>query len=223
MKTRIVLLEDHAVVRRALAELLVRDKTLSVVGEAGSTRALALLEVEYDLLICDLGLPGPDGITAIAATRRRWPERRILVLTMYDDAFRAATALAAGADGFAVKLDDEAQLFQAVHTVLGGRRWISPLVDAGAVERLLSRRRGGVVADGPLAALSERERQVFDLMIRGYSCLEIGRQLFISPRTADTHRSHIFEKLDVHSTAALVRFAARFGLIAEDARRTCAG
>ncbi len=223
MKTRIVLLEDHAVVRHALGALIERDKTLAVVGEAASTRALSLLEAEFDLLITDLALPGPDGVTAIAETHRRWPERRILVLTMYDDAFRAATALAAGANGFAVKLDDEEQLFSAIRTVMAGRRWISPLVDAGAVDRLLSHRRGTVVADGPLATLSERERQVFDLMIRGYSCLEIGRQLFISPRTADTHRSHIFEKLGVHSTAELVRFAARFGLIAEDARRTCAG
>lgn len=223
MKTRIVLLEDHAVVRHALAALLERDKTLAVVGEAASTRALSLLEAEFDLLITDLALPGPDGMTAIAETHRRWPNRRILVLTMYDDAFRAATALAAGAHGFAVKLDDEAQLNQAIHTVMSGRRWLSPLVDAAAVDRLLSHRRGTVVADGPLATLSERERQVFGLMIRGYSCLEIGQQLFISPRTADTHRSHIFEKLNVHSTAELVRFAARFGLIAEDAPRTSTG
>jgi len=223
MKTRIVLLEDHSVVRRALAELLARDKSLVVVGEAGSARALSLLDVEFDLLISDLALPGPDGVSAVAETRRRWPERRILVLTMYDDAFRAAAALAAGADGFAVKLDEEAQLFEAVHAVLAGRRWISPLIDVGAVDRLLAHRRGAVLADGPLATLSQRERQVFDLMIRGYSCADIGRQLFISPRTADTHRSHIFEKLSVHSTADLVRFAARFGLIAEDARRTLAG
>src|SRR6185503_7520702 len=94
---------------------------------------------------------------------------------------------------------------------------------AAAVDRLLAHRRGAIVAEGPLATLSERERQVFDLLIRGYSCVDIGRQLFISPRTADTHRSHIFEKLDVHSAAELVRFAARFGLIVEDARRTLAG
>ena len=223
MKTRVVLLEDHTVIRHALVALLERDKTLAVVGEAASTRALSLLDVEFDLLITDLALPGPDGNTAIAETHRKWPERRILVLTMYDDAFRAATALAAGAHGFAVKLDDEVQLLQAIHTVMSGRRWLSPLVDVAAVERLLAHRRGTVVAEGPLATLSERERQVFDLMIRGYSCVDIGHQLFISPRTADTHRSHIFEKLGVHSTAELVRFAARFGLIAEDARRTLAG
>src|SRR5262245_31532638 len=105
MKTRIVLLEDHVVVRRALRGLVERDKELRVVGEAGSARELLLLECEYDLLICDLGLPGPGGISAIAEVRRRFPKRRILVLTMYDDNFRAAEALAAGADGYAVKLD----------------------------------------------------------------------------------------------------------------------
>jgi two-component system response regulator NreC len=223
MKTRIVLLEDHVVVRRALAELLRRDKELEIVGEASSARELSLLEDPFDLLISDLCLPGPDGLSAITEVRRRWPQRRILVLTMYDDAFRAAAAFAAGADGFAVKLDDDGTLLQAVHAVVEGRRWLSPLVAGAAVDRLLLRTRGGVVADGPLAPLSHREREVFDLMIRGYSCPEIGRQLFISPRTADTHRSHIFEKLSVHSIAELVRFAARFGLIAPDARQTSVG
>jgi two-component system response regulator NreC len=223
MKTRIVLLEDHVVVRRALADLLGHDKNLAVVGEAGSARELTLLEVPYDLLITDLGLPGPGGVSAIAETRRRWSDRRILVLTMYDDPFRVAAASAAGADGFAVKLDDEATLLNAVQTVMSGRRFLSPLIDSMAVDRLLARSRAGVVADGPLAPLSQREREVFDLMIRGYSCAEIGTQLFISPRTADTHRSHIFEKLRVHSTAELVRLAARFGLIAEDARQMSGG
>jgi two-component system, NarL family, response regulator NreC len=216
MKTRIVLLEDHVVVRRALAALLSRDKTLQVVGEAGSVRELSLITDPYDLLITDLGLPGPSGLSAVAETRRRFPERRILVLTMYDDAIRAADSFAAGADGFAVKLEDEARLLQAVHTVVGGRRWLSSLVDAAAVERLLSRSQARVVVAGPLSPLSLREREVFDLMIRGYSCSEIGRQLFISPRTADTHRTHIFEKLSVHSAAELVRFAARFGLLSEE-------
>jgi DNA-binding NarL/FixJ family response regulator len=223
MKTRIVLVEDHRVVRRALAELLTRDPALTIVGEAGSARELSLIDVPFDLLITDLCLPGPDGLSAIGETRRRWPTRRILVLTMYDDAFRAATAFAAGADGFAVKLDDEGGLLAAVHAVRDGRRWLSPLVDGAAVERLLLLRRGGVVADGPLAPLSQREREVFDLLIRGYSCSQIGHQLFISPRTADTHRSHIFEKLGVHSSAELVRFAARFDLIAEDARQSNGG
>ncbi len=223
MKTRIVLLEDHVVVRRALGALIERDKTLMVVGEAGSARELFLLEAPFDLLISDLGLPGAGGLYAIAEARRRWPERRVLVLTMYDDAFRAADALAAGADGFAVKLEDEAHLLQAIHCVIAGRRWLSPLVDGTAVDRLLSHRRARVIASGPLAPLSLREREVFDLMIRGYSCGEIGRQLFISARTADTHRSHIFEKLGVHSAAELVHFAARLGLIAADAHPTYGG
>jgi DNA-binding NarL/FixJ family response regulator len=216
MKTRIVLLEDHVVVRRALAALLSRDRRLQVVGEVGSTRELALLEEPFDLLVADLGLPGPGGLHAIAETRRRWPERRILVLTMYDDAIRAADAFAAGADGFAVKLEDEARLLQAVTSVLAGGRWLSARVDAAAVEELLARRHCRAVTGGPLGPLSLREREIFDLLIRGYTCNEIGSMLFISPRTADTHRTHIFEKLRVHSAAELVRFAARFGLLAEE-------
>jgi two-component system response regulator NreC len=216
MKTRLVLLEDHVMVRRALAALLVRDKSLCIVAEAGSARELSLLDVPFDLLLCDLSLPGPGGLHAIAETRRRWPERRILVLTMYDDPLRAADALAAGANGFAVKLDDDTQLLQAVHTVLDGHRWLSPLIDAAAVDELLRRRQAHVVTTGPLGPLSLREREVFDLLIRGYCCTEIGGLLFISPRTVDTHRTNIFAKLNVHSIAELVRFAARFSLLDAD-------
>lgn len=215
MSTNIVLLEDHVVVRRAVAALLERAADLKVVGEAGSMRELLLLECEYDLLICDLGLPGPSGISAIAEVRRRWPKRRILVLTMYTDNFRAAEAFAAGADGYAVKLDDEVTLVEAVQAVMAGQRYLSPRLDRKAIDELLDTIRTRVVGAGPLAILSMREREIFDLMIRGYSCQDIGRLLFISPRTADTHRSHIFEKLGIHSVAELVRFAARFGLLDE--------
>jgi two-component system response regulator NreC len=218
MKTRVVLLEDHVLVRRAVGALLERDKELRIVGEAGSARELLLLDVEYDLLISDLNLPGPSGISAIAEVRRRWPKRRILVLTMYNENFRAAEAFAAGADGYAVKFEDENNLVEAVHQVLAGQRYVSPLLDRSVIDRMLERSRARVVASGPLGPLSMREREIFDLMIRGYSCQQIGELLFISPRTADTHRSHIFEKLGVHSVAELVRFAARFGLLGDDQR-----
>jgi two-component system, NarL family, response regulator NreC len=223
MKTRIALLEDHVVVRRALRGLIERDKDLRVVGEAGSARELLLIDAEYDLLISDIGLPGPNGVSAVAEVKRRWPKRRVLVLTMYDDTFRAAEALAAGADGYAVKTEDDNALVEAIHIVASGQRWISPLVDRAEIDRLLERRRARVVATGPLAPLSMREREIFDLMIRGYSCQDIGALLFISPRTADTHRSHIFEKLGVHSVAELVRYAARFGLLGPPEDRRALG
>lgn len=215
MSTDIVLLEDHAVVRCAIAALLERTADLKVVGEAGCMRELLLLECEYDLLITDLGMPGPSGISAIAEVRRRWPKRRILVLTTYTDTFRAAEALAAGADGYALKLEAEEAILEAVKTVMAGQPYISPQLDRKAVDELLDTIRTRVVGAGPLAILSMREREIFDLMIRGYSCQDIGHLLFISPRTADTHRSHIFEKLGIHSVAELVRFAARFGLLDE--------
>src|SRR3954452_2577546 len=123
MKTRLLLLEDHVMMRQALAAMLTRDKAIAVVGEAGSTRELSLLEADFDVLVCDLGLPGPSGLHAITETRRRWPSRRILVLTALVDAARAADAFAAGADGFAVKLEDESRLFEAVHAVAAGKRW----------------------------------------------------------------------------------------------------
>jgi DNA-binding NarL/FixJ family response regulator len=202
--------------RQALAALLVRDKSISIVGEAGSARELSLLDVEYDVLLCDLGLPGPSGLHAITESRRRWPARRILVLTGIVDVARAADAFAAGADGYACKLEDEERLLQAINAVAAGKRWLSPTIDATAVDELLRRRRARVVTVGPLGALSLREREIFDLLVRGYSCQKIGEALFISPRTADTHRTNIFAKLELHSIADLVRFAAREGLLREE-------
>jgi DNA-binding NarL/FixJ family response regulator len=221
MLTRIALLEDHLLVRRALKALLEHGHERHVVIEASTVRALLTSDVDYDLLICDLSLPGPSGLGAIGEVRRRWPRRRILVLTMYDEPFRAAEAIAAGADGYALKLDDAPQLEEALREVVAGNRWLSPALDHGAVDRLLERRGGRAVAAGPLAPLSPREREVFDLLVRGHSCAEVGAMLFISPRTADTHRSHIFDKLGVHSVAELTRFAARFGLIGGSVE-TCA-
>ena len=215
MKTRIALLEDHVLVRRAVATLLEHKGELEVVAEVGTAREMLLCEMEFELLITGLNLPGPSGFTAIVEARRRWPKRRILVLTMYIDPFRAAEALAAGADGYAVKNDDEAALLEAVRLVQAGERYLSPRLDHDAVLQLLGNRRARVLAAGPLAPLSMREREVFDLLVRGYSCQQIAELLFISPRTADTHRTHIFGKLGVHSVAALVRFGARFNLIGE--------
>jgi DNA-binding NarL/FixJ family response regulator len=213
MSVRIVLLDDHVVVREAMTGLL-EDAEYRIVAQAGSVRelTLALAATEFDLLITDLSLPGPNGISAISEVRRTRADRRVLVLTMYADAFRAAEAFAAGADGYAVKVEPTASILTAIREVMAGRRYLSPLVDSDAVAQLVNGR-ANVLAAGPLAPLSPREREIFDLLVRGHSCNDIARLLFISARTADTHRSHIFDKLGVHSTAELVRFAARFGLL----------
>jgi DNA-binding NarL/FixJ family response regulator len=220
--TRIVLLEDHVVVRRALAALLEAQDDLRVVGEAGSARELALVteSLEFDLLIVDLALPGPSGLSTIVELRRRVPAPHVLVLTMYADEFRAAESFASGADGYAVKVEAPEAIVGAVRAVLAGKRYLSPLIDLEAVEQLLYRCKDRMVVDGPLAPLSRREREIFDLMIRGHSCRQIGAMLFISPRTVDTHRARIFGKLRVHSQAELLRFAVRFGMLGDDMHST---
>ena len=213
MKKRIVLLEEHVFLRRAVASLLEHKGELEVVAEAGTVRELLLCETEFDLLITGLNLPGPSGVTAIAETRRRWPARRILVLTMFTDAIRAAQALAAGADGYVLKSDDEATIVEGVRQVLSGERYLSPRLDRQAVLGLLDKRRTHLVSAGPLAPLSAREREVFDLLVRGYSSQQVATHLSISPRTAETHRTNLMRKLALQSQTDLVRFAIRRGLI----------
>jgi DNA-binding NarL/FixJ family response regulator len=223
MGIRIVLLEDHVVLREAFASMLDEESDLKVVGQAGTARELSLLlatPLVADVMLADLSLPGPSGLSAIRETRRTRPGMRILALSMYTDSVRVAEAISAGADGYAVKLEDVKSIVTALRDVLAGRRYLSPLVDAATVERLLAR--DGVAADGhgPLAFLSRREREVFDLVVRGHTNHQIAKLLFISARTADTHRQHIFKKLGVHNTVDLVRLAVRHGLLIEDAVTT---
>ena len=216
MKNRIVLLEAHVFVRHAVASLLERQGELEVVAEAGMLHELLECETEFQLLVTGLSLPGSGGIAAIAAARRRWPQRRILVRTRYVDPLRAAEALAAGADGYVVKSDDEETILEAVRAVLAGERFVSPQLDRDALAKLLQEPRGHKSAGGPLALLSSREREVFDLLVRGHSSRQTAHLLLIGQRTVETHRAHIYAKLDVHSAAALVRFGVRSGLIGDD-------
>jgi len=212
---RIVLVDDHALFRASLKTLLAAEPALEVVGEAGDAReAYRVVEsLKPDLVLLDIGLPGVNGVSTTRELTRRDPRCKILVLTQHSSEDFVAQALSAGALGYALKHQTPREIIDAIHAVARGERYLSPRLERGAVDQLLrlkQRSRGG---EGPTDALSVREREIFDLLVRGYSNGDIGAQLCISVKTVETHSAHVLKKLGAHSMVELLRFAARHGLL----------
>jgi two-component system, NarL family, response regulator NreC len=212
---RVVLVDDHEIFRDGLRTIIESRPGARVVGEASSVReATALLEtLAFDLLILDLTMPGSNGIALLREMRRRHAPQRVLVLSMHGAADIAAEALAAGASGFALKSDSRLALLDAVDQVMRGERFVAASLPVDAIERFLEAQPSAFAAAGPLAVLSAREREVFDLLVRGYDSDAVAVELCISRRTVDTHRTHVFLKLGVHTFAELLRFGFRNRLL----------
>jgi DNA-binding NarL/FixJ family response regulator len=202
---RIVLADDHALVRRGLAALLRTDGRFAVTGEAGDGEsALALVAIEpADLLILDISMPRMDGLETLRRVRTLPTRPKVLMLSMYDEVHFIAQALKEGADGYLLKdaLDDE--LFLAIESVLRGRRYLSRAINADRVQSVTQRP----------APLTTREREVLRLVAAGHTTQEVAELLHISPHTATRHRANLMQKLAVHNQVELVRVAAQRGLI----------
>jgi DNA-binding NarL/FixJ family response regulator len=204
----VILVDDHPITRHALRTLLpVLVPDLCVVGEAESSRdAVALVEkVVPDLVVLDLAMPGSNGVAAIRELRRRDVKCRILVYSALSQPAVVVDALSAGADGYVLKTASLEELVSAIADTQRGSRYVS-----SSLRDLVEAPEGD---EAGLAALSPREREVFDLILQGRSNVELARQLFISTKTVETHRARINRKLGVHSTAELIRFAAVTGLV----------
>jgi len=209
--TRIGLIDDHAIFREGLRAVLSREPDLEVVGEAESwNEAVQLAErVGLDVALVDLVLPGLSGVSVTHALHRMQPNCRVLGLSMLDEPSRVAEMLGAGATGFALKSQPPAEIVEAIRTVRDHIRYLSPRVSHDQID--------AIARDvlWPFDRLSRREREVFDLLIAGKSSPDIAKVLVISPRTVETHRQRVMEKLGVGSIVELVRLAARHGLLGE--------
>ncbi|HEY2510382.1 MAG TPA: response regulator transcription factor [Polyangiaceae bacterium] len=210
MPIRIILLDDHPLFRGGLRAVLEAHPDVLVLGEAADARAaLALLdEKRPDVAVADVSLPSTSGIDFTREVHRRSPETRVLVLTMHAKPELASEAFEAGAKGYALKSEDPATIVDAVRTVARGELYLSPSIPRSAID-------GRRSSESPLADLSPREREIFALVVRGLSNENIARELDISVKTVQTHRAKINQKLRLHSTGDLVRFAALRGLISE--------
>ena len=208
MSTSVVLADDHPVVRQGVKMLLEREK-FDVVGEASDGfEAIALAQqLRPDVVVLDLVMPTLNGLGAVDEIRKASPRSKMLLLTMYTDEHYVLEALHAGVNGYVSKAEAPEHLLQAIRELCAGGVYLSPSVSGAVVQAYLSK------TDVPRDPLTSRERQVLQLIAEGKTTKEIAVILGVSVKTAESHRSKLMEKLDIHSTAGLVRYAIRRGLV----------
>jgi DNA-binding NarL/FixJ family response regulator len=208
-KIRILLADDHAVVRQGFGRILAAQSDLEVIGEAGNGReAVDLAEqLKPDVVVMDVSMPELNGIEATRRLMKAAPRTRVLALSMHKDSVYVREILRAGAQGFLLKDANDLDLLAAVRAVGQGQGYISPSVS----EAVLSDYRKHVT--DPIDLLTSREREVLQLIAEGKTNKEIAAALNLSVYTVDAHRGRIMEKLNLHSTGEIVRFAMRNGLI----------
>ena len=207
-KTQIMLVEDHPLFRRGLAVTLAREPDLEIAAEAATAaQAIELAQtLDVDVAVVDLLMPTRSGLSLTSELHELRPTCKILGLSVIDDPIVIADMLRAGAAGHALKTQPSTEIIDAIRQVSSGIRYLAPSISHDAVNANLN-------ANGsrPLERLTRREREVFELLIRGYSNDEIATNLFISRRTVETHRQRITRKLSAHSIPELQRLAARYG------------
>ena len=213
-KLRIVLGDDHTLVRHGLRKILEEKPDWEVVAEAGDGREAVrhALAFHPDVVVLDIGMPLLNGIESTRQIVRRLPDVRVLILSMHSDEAYITQALQAGAKGYLLKDSADTDLIRGVSDVAAGRSFFSPAVAKVMLDEYVRHLSEKGVVDR-YDALSEREREIFQLIAEGHSNKDIAAVLSISPATVETHRAHIFQKLDLHNTAEVVLYAVRRGII----------
>ena len=211
-KIRVLLADDHQIVRQGLREMLEKESDLVVVGEAAEGREAlrAAHELHPNVVVMDIGMPGLNGIEAARQLANTQPEIKVIGLSIHTERQFATEMLRAGAKAYLPKEDAFEELVRAIRAVIGGRVYLSPRVAGGVVDDCLGVDSGGRA--NAFAQLSPREREVLQLMAEGRATKEIAGDLSLSVKTVETHRRQIMEKLNLFSVAELTKYAIREGL-----------
>ena len=211
--TRIVIADDHAIVREGLKRIVAEDSQLEVVDEAADgTQVMRIVrDREFEVLVLDLSMPGRSGMELIKLVKAERPKLRILVLSMHQELQYAVRAIKSGASGYLTKESAPAQLVQAIHKIAGGGAYISAEV---AEQLALGAMPCGQTA-APHESLSDREFEVFRLLVAGSSVTDIASRLKVSVKTVSTHKANLMQKLGLANQSELVRYALRHGLADE--------
>lgn len=210
---KIVLADDHLLVRQGLRALLAGESDFSIVAEAADgLETLALVEEwQPDVLIIDLMMPRLAGLEVTRQVSQRWPRIRVVILSMHANEAYVLEALRNGAAAYVLKESGITDLVQAVHTVTTGQYYLSPPLSERAIEAYLQKAKATPL--DPYETLTTREREVLLLVAEGYSSNEIGARLSISARTVESHRTNLMRKLDLRTQADLIRYALQRGIL----------
>jgi DNA-binding NarL/FixJ family response regulator len=207
---RIVIVDDHPLFRKGLEQLIHSDSTFAVCGEAGNgADAMEVIrKLNPNLAIVDLSLPGANGIELIKNIRAEFPKMPILVVSMHDESLYALRALRAGAEGYVMKHEAMANVIQAIHEVFNGRPYLSPAMAAQVITKFAHRDAEG--EPDAVERLSDRELEILELIGKGNEVRQIAKLLHLSPKTVETHRAHIKEKLQLKNAREVARFAVQW-------------
>lgn len=213
---RVLLVENHAILRQGLKRLL-EDEGIEVVGEAENGRAGVKLTEELlpDLVVMDISLPELGGIEATRQIRKYHPHIQVVMLTIHSQESYVYKALEAGANGYLLKETAAEALIEAIEKVMKGEIYISPSLPEDILENYRKMKDSGKAPDD-FSRLTNREKEILQLIAEGYTSKEIADNLFISVKTVENHRANIKNKIDIHDTAGLVRYAISIGLVETD-------
>lgn len=210
---RVLLVEDHTIVRQGLRRLL-EEKGVEVVGEAedGRKGLEAARNLEPDVVVMDISMPRLGGIEATRRIRKELSETKVIILTIHLDENYIFKALDAGANAYLVKETASEDLYEAIEAVMRGETYFSPKIPPKVIKSYKKMVRSGKKVD-EFSRLTNREREILQLIAEGFTSKQIGEMLYISDKTVENHRANIMSKLDIHDTAGLVRYAVRIGLV----------
>jgi two-component system, NarL family, response regulator NreC len=211
---RVLLGDDHAMLRQGLRKILEDRHDWRVVGEAGNGRDAVreALDLKPDVAVLDIGMPLLNGLEATRQIVRHAPSVRVLILSMHSDHAYVSQAVQAGAKGYILKESAAAELIEGISALASGKSFFSPAVAQVVFDDYTRRLTDKGITD-PYDSLSDREREILQLVAEGRSSKEIAEVLSISPATVETHRAHLLQKLGLHNTVQVVRYAARRGIV----------
>ena len=209
MNIRVALVDDHAIIREGLRALLERHAFIEVVGEAATgAECLAMLDSwRPDVVVMDITMPELNGIETTREIVRQWPEVKVVILSVHSTTEHVYQAFAAGALGYVLKESIGKELLKAIRSAHCCKRYLSEKAEAAGWRHVSS-----LMAKSPLESLSQRERQVLQLVVEGHASVEIAARLGLSAKTVETYRCRLMQKLGVHDITALVKFAIQHGL-----------
>ncbi len=213
-KYRIVIAEDHTILREGLHALLSADPDFEIIGEADDGRkAIVCVEkLNPDIVLMDLSMPRMDGMAAIKEIKKQRPEIKIIALTVHKTEEYVLQTLQAGVDGYVLKDASHSELAMAIRKVLAGKRYLSPDISERVIEGYLEGKKNTTVKSS-WDTLTEREREILKLIAEGYKNREIANFLCISLKTTEKHRSNLMKKLNIHNAAALTSYAVGRGIV----------